>query len=100
MKKETTNPIKVDFSKVSIQLKFEGNPEQCDIRHTIGNNIRKGTSDIGLDEIARTIYFSEGEVEIPSEYTSAIVQIINQSGLIVPIKQAISQLLIIKAEGE
>lgn len=83
---------KVDFSKLRIQLTFEGQPVQLDVRKTVGNTIRQNTADIGLDELARTIYFSEGEVEIPDEYIPAILRI-SSTCFTVPMQQAISECL-------
>lgn len=48
---------KVNFKELSIQLTFEGQPVVLDVRKTVGNTIRQNTADIGLDELARTIYF-------------------------------------------
>lgn len=66
---------KVNFKELSIQLTFEGQPVVLDVRKTVGNTIRQNTADIGLDELARTIYFSEGAIEIPDEYIPAILRI-------------------------
>lgn len=83
---------KIDFSKMKIQLTFEGQPVEMDVRKTVGNTIRQNTSDIGLDELARTIYFSEGEVEIPEEYIPDILRI-SSTCFTVPFQQAISEKL-------
>ena len=48
----------VDFGKVKVQLTFEGNPVEFNMRKVIGNMIRQNTNDIGLDEFARKVYFS------------------------------------------
>ena len=83
---------KVNFKEMSIQLTFEGQPVVMDVRKTVGNTIRQNTADIGLDELARTIYFSEGEVEIPDEYIPAILRI-SSACFTVPMQQAISESL-------
>ena len=83
---------KVNFKELSIQLTFEGQPVVMDVRKTVGNTIRQNTADIGLDELARTIYFSEGEVEIPDEYIPAILRI-SSTCFTVPMQQAISESL-------
>ncbi|WP_308769971.1 hypothetical protein [uncultured Bacteroides sp.] len=85
--------MKADFSHVKVQLTFEGEPTDFDIRKELGNNIRQNTADIGLDEVARQIYFSEGEIEIPDEYVLPIIDIASKC-FIVPLQQALRQLLI------
>lgn len=84
--------MKIDFSKLTVQMAFEGPTETFDLRKDIGNCIRRNTSDIGLDELAKTIYFSDGPVDIPSEYESQLKDIISRN-YIVPVQQAINELL-------
>lgn len=79
--------MKVDFSKLLVQLGFEGEPILVDIRKELGNGIRRSTADIGLDEVAKQIYFSKGEIEIPDEYVDSILDV--SRGFIVPIQEAI-----------
>lgn len=86
-------PLKVDFSKAKVQFDYEGKPVEADIRKGVGNAIRKGTYDIGVEELARQIYFSEGEVEIPGMYREYILALLVESTLTVPVKEAIKQLL-------
>lgn len=83
---------KVNFKEMSIQLTFEGQPAVLDVRKTVGNTIRQNTADIGLDELARKIYFSEDEVEIPDEYIQAIIRI-SENCFTVPMQQAIKNQL-------
>lgn len=85
--------MKADFSHVKVQLTFEGEPLIFDIRKELGNNIRRNTADIGLDEVARQIYFSDGEIEIPDEYVQQIIEISSKC-FIVPLQQALRKLLI------
>lgn len=83
---------KVDFSKVEVQLTFEGEPVEIDFRKVLGNLIHQNTPDIGLDTFARTIYFSDGEVEVPDEYIEPILRIAGNS-LNVPAQNALNELL-------
>ena len=83
---------KVDFSKLKVQLTFEGEPVEIDFRKVLGNLIHQNTSDIGLDTFARTIYFSDGEVEVPDEYIEPILRIAGNS-LNVPAQNALNELL-------
>lgn len=62
----------VDFSKVPVEYRF-GEPEEMDIRHTVGNAINQGTSDIGVMDFARKVYYSEEPVEIPVEYVNDVL---------------------------
>lgn len=70
--------LSVDFSKVSVQLKFEGAPDVIDFRKPLGNAIRQSSGDIALDEFARKVYFSEGEVEVPTEYAPFILHVVKE----------------------
>ena len=54
---------KIDFGKIMIQHSFEGDPVAVDMRKKIGNKIHQTTGDIGFDDFARQIYFSEGETD-------------------------------------
>lgn len=83
---------KVDFSKLKVQLTFEGEPVEIDFRKVLGNLIHQNTPDIGLDTFARTIYFSDGEVEVPDEYIDQILWIASQ-GLNVPAQNALIGIL-------
>lgn len=83
---------KIDFSKVKVQMTFEGEPVEVDMRRELGNLIHQRTADLGLDEVARKIYFSEGEVEIPDEYIKPICTIV-RSGFLIPAQEAICELL-------
>jgi len=63
-----------DFTKVMMEVRFDEMME-VDISKTLGNVIHMNTGDIGLDEIARTIY-NEGKADIPVEYIPVIVSIL------------------------
>lgn len=82
----------VDFGKVKVQLTFEGNPVEFNMRKVIGNMIRQNTNDIGMDEFARKVYFSDGPVEIPDEYINPILDIVKLS-MTVPAQKALNELL-------
>lgn len=84
--------IMIDFGKVMIQHTFEGDPVAVDMRKVLGNKIHQTTGDLGLDELARTIYFSEGEVEIPAEYVNDIKEIVKNNYL-ASVQKAINELL-------
>lgn len=92
--KEEKKVLLVDFSKVSVQLTFEGDPKELDFRKSLGNAIRQTSGDIALDEFARKVYFSEGHVEVPTEYASFILRIVKDK-YNTPTQQAFESLLTI-----
>ena len=63
-----------DFTKVEMEVSFDEMTE-VDISQTLGNVIHQNTGDLGLDELARTIY-KEGKADIPVMYIPAIVEIL------------------------
>ena len=71
-KKEETKFF--DFTEVEMEVRFD-EIEKVDISKTLGNVIHQNTGDLGLDELARTIY-KEGKADIPVEYIRLIVSIL------------------------
>ena len=71
-KKEETKFF--DFTEVEMEVSFD-NVMKVDISKTLGNVIHQNTGDLGLDELARTIY-KEGKADIPVMYIPAIVEIL------------------------
>ena len=63
-----------DFTQVEMEVRFD-EMMKVDISQTLGNVIHQNTGDIGLDEVARTIY-KEGKADIPVGYIPAIVEIL------------------------
>ena len=63
-----------DFTQVEMEVSFD-EKMKVDISKTLGNVIHQNTGDLGLDEIARTIY-KDGKADIPVEYIPAIVEIL------------------------
>ena len=63
-----------DFTQVEMEVSFD-NVMTLDISKTLGNVIHQNTGDLGLDEVARTIY-KEGKADIPVQYIPAIVEIL------------------------
>lgn len=63
-----------DFTKVKFEVSF-GEFQEADLSQVLGNVIHQATGDIGLDEVARTIY-KEGKAEIPGRYVDQIVGIL------------------------
>ena len=71
-KKEETKFF--DFTEVEMEVSFD-EKMAVDISKTLGNVIHQNTGDLGLDEVARTIY-KDGKADIPVEYIHAIVEIL------------------------
>ena len=63
-----------DFTQVEMEVSFD-EKMKVDISKTLGNVIHQNTGDLGLDELARTIY-KDGKADIPVMYISAIVEIL------------------------
>ena len=63
-----------DFTQVEMEVRFD-DVKKVDISKTLGNVIHQNTGDLGLDELARTIY-KEGKADIPVGYIPAIVEIL------------------------
>lgn len=84
--------VVIDFSKVMIQHTFEGEEVAVDLRKQLGNKIHQTTGDIGFDDFARQIYFSEGEIEVPDEYMEPLRQVVKENFL-ASVQRAINELL-------
>ena len=82
----------VDFSKVMVQHTFEGEKIAVDLRKQLGNKIQQTTGDIGFDDFARQIYFSEGEIEVPDEYIDPLKQVVKDNFL-ASVQRALNELL-------
>ena len=82
--------MKVNFRIIEVQVSFEGEKRVFDIAREIGNMMMYNGSillDIGFEDLARTIYYSDGEVEVPERYCKAIIEVVKQSSFIAaPIK--------------
>lgn len=84
--------MKADFSKLQVKMTFEGEPQEVDVRKSLGNFIHQTTGDIAMDELARRIYYSEGEVEMTPEQAQGVLAVAKQK-YVVPVWQAIEQLI-------
>lgn len=83
----------IDFSKVPVEIRF-GEMTETDVRHSLGNAINRNTSDIGLADFARKIFYSVEPVEIPAEYAGEITRIVTRDEyLLAPAKTAVLALI-------
>ena len=70
--------MKVNFKQIKVEASF-GEFVPIDMTKDLGNYIHAHTTDIGIDDTARIIYYSDGEVEISEEHAAAIVSMMEQS---------------------
>lgn len=84
--------MRIDFSKVMIQHTFEGEPVVVDIRKQLANRIHQTTGDIGFDEFAKALYFSDGEIDVPEEYVEQIKAVVKNTFL-ASVQKAVNDLL-------
>lgn len=82
--------MKINFKNFQAQISFDGTRQTFDIAKEVGNMMMYNSSvllDIGFEDLAKTIYYSEEEVEIPQKYAAAIIQVVKQSNFIVAVKR-------------
>lgn len=79
----------IDFSKMPVEFRI-GEAEETDLRRSVGNALNRNTTDIGLADFARKIYYSDAPVEIPAAYVEEITRIIRHDRLLLaPTKLAV-----------
>ena len=70
--------MKANFKKLNVEVAFDEFKE-LDIAKQLGNFIHTNTNDIGLDDTARAIYHSEGEIEVDDIHAQQIIEMIKGS---------------------
>lgn len=81
---------RINFKRLEVQTSFDGTMQTFDVTQTVGNMMMYNGSvllDIGFEDLAREIYYSNGEVEVDGKYANAIAQVVRQSQLIAAIKR-------------
>lgn len=84
--------MKINFKQLEAQTSFEGAKQTFDVAETVGNEMMYNGSillDIGFEDLAKKIYYSEGEVEVPGQYCRALELVVKNSRLIAAVKRAI-----------
>lgn len=88
--------MKIDFTKIEVQVSFDGTRKTFNIAKNVGNDMMYNGSvikDIGFEELARQIYFSDGEVEIPPQYIQSLLQVVLESNYLATIKRYLTNVL-------
>lgn len=78
----------LNLSHLQVEYVF-GEYRQVDARKDVANTIHRCTADIGVDDLARKLYYSQGSVEIPASMVKEIRVIIERSGLVAYVKRAV-----------
>lgn len=82
--------MKANFRRLNVEVTFDEFKE-LDVAKQLGNYIHANTPDIGLDDVAREIYHSEGEIELEDSYAPAIIELVSMNScmFIAAVKKAI-----------
>lgn len=82
--------MKANFKKLNVEVAFDEFKE-LDLAKELGNYVHTNTNDIGLDDTARAIYHSEGEMEVDDIHAQQIIEMIKGSEcmFLVGVKRAI-----------
>lgn len=92
---------KINFKNLEVQTSFEGTKDVFDTTKVIGNLMMYNGSvllDIGFEDLAKRIYYSDGEVDIPNKYVGALSEVIKNSNFIAAIKRELINKLTNKEE--
>ncbi len=84
--------MKINFKKIEARTSFEGAIQTFDVAKVVGNEMMYNGNlllDIGFEDLAKAIYYSDEEVEIPANYRKAFETIIRNSRLIAAVKREI-----------
>lgn len=89
IEKKVNGTKKVNFKEFAVQMEIEGDPIKMDIRKDIGNFIYQTSPELGALDLARKIYYSEGEIEISLSEVSLITALIEKSHMTLPLRLAL-----------
>lgn len=67
--------MKANFKNISVEVAFDEFKE-LDLAKELGNYIHTNTNDIGLDDTARAIYHSDGEMEVDDIHAQQIIDMV------------------------
>lgn len=79
-----------NFKKLNVEVAFDEFKE-LDLAKDLGNYIHTNTNDIGLDDTARAIYHSEGEMDVDDIHAQQIIGMVKSPKcmFLVGVKKAI-----------
>ncbi|MCW0484072.1 hypothetical protein [Gaoshiqia sediminis] len=75
MKKTEKKTKEVNFSNLII-TDLDGKELKFDVSKTLGNHIYQTTGDLGMLEVAQTIY-KKGEVELTEQVKTGLTEVVN-----------------------
>lgn len=81
---------KVDFTHMQVQISFDGQCRTVNVAKDLGNDMMFNSSvlsDIGFEDLARNIYYSEGPVDIPEQYIQPMLRVISECNYIATVKR-------------
>lgn len=84
--------MKINFKQLEAQTSFDGSRQTFDVTEAVGNEMMYNGSillDIGFEGLAREIYYSKGEVDVPDRYRKALELVVKNSRLIAAVKREI-----------
>ena len=87
---------KIDFTKMEVQVSFDGTKRIFNVAKALGNDMKYNGSvilDIGFEELARTIYFSDGPVDVPEQYIAPMLRVVNECNYTAAVKRHLTQVL-------
>lgn len=87
---------KVDFTHMQVQISFDGQYRTVNVAKDLGNDMMFNSSvlsDIGFEDLARKIYYSEGPVEIPEQYIQPMLRVISECNYIATVKRYLTKAL-------
>lgn len=82
--------VKIDFTRVEVPVSFDGETRTYNVAKVLGNAMMYNGSillDIGFEDLARTIYYSTGEVEVNDRYLAPMRTIIHEMNFVATIKR-------------
>lgn len=88
--------MKIDFTKVKVPVSFEGQTETYNVAKILGNAMMFNGSvllDIGFEDLARQIYYSTGEVDVPDQYRRAVLAVVKEIQFCASVKRELLKLL-------
>lgn len=88
--------MKINFKRLEVEVDFEGTKRVFDTTNIVANAMKYtgGTLlDIGFEDLAKEIYYSDSEVEIPEKYAPYIVDVVKNLNIIAAVKREIIRLL-------